>query len=62
MVENPKGVDSQERALVKSLAIKSKANMEEHFKKGRKYRDDPEIKALLEIKPEVKEDGKKSKR
>jgi len=60
MIENPKGNDSQERASCKSLAIKNKADMEEHFKKGKKYRDDPEIQALLNPK-EVKESGKKSK-
>lgn len=61
MVENPKGKDSQERELIKSLAIKNKANMEERFKTGKKYRDDPEIQTLLGNKPEVKKDGKKPK-
>jgi hypothetical protein len=64
MVENPKGNDSQERALVRGLAKRAKANMENHFKTAMKYKDDPEIKALLGEKEEIKEEenGKKSKR
>ena len=63
MVENPKGNDSQERSLARNFAIKNKASMEEHFRKGKKYRDDEEIKALLNpTKSEEKKDGKKSKR
>jgi hypothetical protein len=69
MIENPKGTDLQEKTLVRSLAKKSKANMENHFRTSKKYANDPEIQALLQPKEEVKEvikeeksNGKKSKR
>lgn len=67
MVENPKGADSQERILVRSLAMKAKKNMEQRFKKARKYQNDSDILKILGEKPkekikEAKEDGKKSKR
>ena len=52
MVENPKGNDSQERALVRGLAKRAKADMENHFRTGRKYQGDPEILELLNGKPE----------
>lgn len=62
MAENPVGVDTLQRALVKKNALKAKADLEEHFKNGKKYKNDPEIQELLGIKTEVQEDGKKSKR
>lgn len=58
MVENPKGNDSQERALVRGLAKRAKADMENHFRTGRKYQGDPEILELLNDKPEKKEEPK----
>ena len=60
MAENPKGVDTLERANVKKSAIIAKANMEEHFRTAKKYRDDPEIQSLINPKP--KEDGKPKRR
>ena len=73
MAENPKGVDLQEKNLVKAQAIKNKTDLEHRFKTALKYRSDPEIQTLLsstkpkeekkeEPKKEVKENGKKSKR
>lgn len=72
LIENPVGGDSQERALVRSNALRAKRNLEEHFKKSNKYRDDPEVKKILGVKEEVivvkevkegvKKDGKTSKR
>lgn len=64
MCENPKGADSLERNEVQAKAKKTKADLENHFKTAPKYKNDPEIQALLG-QPEVKEekkDGKKSKR
>lgn len=52
MIENPKGVDGQERRMAKNSAIKAKADLEQRFKTAKKYRDDPEILALLGIKQE----------
>lgn len=64
LIENPKGADALEKALCKETAIKGKADMEEHFKTARKYKNDPEIKELLGEKPaqEVNEDAEKPKR
>ena len=53
MAENPKGMDSQERAIVRNLALKNKANMENHFRNSKKYRDDAEVQDLIKPK-EVK--------
>jgi len=61
MVENPKGADSQERTLVRNLAIKNKAMMENRFRTASKYRDDEDIKALLGDKPAPKTSTTKSK-
>lgn len=61
MVENPKGNDSGERKLCHDLCLKSKLAYEERFKTSRKYRDDPEIQALLNpvsSKKEVKKNAK----
>jgi len=60
-IENPKGVDSQERAMARSNAIRGKANMESHFKTARKYRNDPEVEGLLNLskpKTETKTEDK----
>ena len=56
MAENPIGNDAQERESVKRKALNSKKNLEEHFKKGKKYKNDPEIKKLLGIKEEPKDE------
>lgn len=47
MAENPKGIDSLERTNVKNKAIKNKAMWEERFKTSKKYREDPQIQALI---------------
>jgi len=63
MAINPIGVDTLERANVQRNALKSKAEIEERFKTSRKYKDDPEIQALLNsTKPKEEKDGKKSTR
>lgn len=61
LVENPTGADSVERENVRKKAIKSKENLEEHFRTGKKYQGDEEIQALLNPKKE-KEDGKRKRR
>lgn len=55
--KNPIGADSQERDAVRKNAEKSLKNLREHFQKGKKYRDDEEVKALLNpvVEVEVKE-------
>lgn len=64
MIDNPKGADSLERDLVKKTALKTKEDMEKHFRTAPKYKNDLEIQELigdLKVK-EVKDNGKKSKR
>lgn len=68
LIENPKGNDILERESIKQNAIKGKEDIERRFRTAKKYKDDPEIQALLgnkpkveETKPEPKSDGKKSK-
>lgn len=61
MVKNPKGEDSLERSLVKSNSVKALADLENRFKTAKKYKDDPEIQALLGIKKEKKEEKKNAK-
>lgn len=61
IIENPKGIDSAERALVRANGQKMKADLENKFKTAPKYANDPEIQELLG-KKEEKKDGKKSKR
>ena len=73
LIDNPTGADELERNFVKENAIKSKKNLEDHFRSANKYRGDPDIQKILgfkplekkpkeEIKKEIKTDGKKSKR
>lgn len=63
LVEDPKGADALEKQLCKETAVKAKADMEKHFKTAPKYKNDPEIQALLgEPIPEVNEDAEKPKR
>lgn len=61
MIENPSGADIVEKNLVKETAIKTKKDLEYHFKTAPKYRNDPEIEELLGEK-EKKKDGIQSKR
>lgn len=61
LVENPTGVDLAEKKNVLEQAQKAKANLEQRFKTSKKYKDDPEIKALLGVK-EVKEEVKEVKK
>jgi len=60
LVKNPTGADEIERQNILNNATRAKANLEDHFKHGRKYANDPEIQALLAPVQE-KKDGKKSK-
>ena len=57
MAINPKGIDGLERANVQKNALKCKAEWEERFKTSKKYKNDPEIQALLgeEETPEEEE-------
>jgi len=58
MCENPRGANALARDIVKARAIKLKAQIEEKFRTSKKYRNDPEIQALIGNVPEVKEEPK----
>lgn len=59
-IENPKGVDSQEREAVRINCRNALFDLENRFKTSKKYKDDPEIQALLNPKKETKSEDKKS--
>lgn len=65
-IENPQGVDALERSAVRINCKNALFDLENRFKTSKKYRDDPEVQALIsgktkKPKEEKKEDGEKSK-
>lgn len=62
LIDNPIGEDQQEREAVRRNAKRGKINLEQHFKKSRKYNNDTEILELLGLKKEVKEVSKNGKK
>lgn len=58
IIENPPGVDGQEKELIRNNGRKMKANLEKEFSKD-KYSDDKEVQKLIK-KDKKKKDKKNS--